>query len=67
MERDNMKPEALPITDELIREEIRYDKVNFNKTSTYDEAKAELEKLRDEGCLLYRDCRSCPFFGKCPL
>ena len=63
-----MKPEALPITDEMIREEIHYDKVEFNKTTSYDEAKAELEKLRDKGCLLYRDCKSCPLLGKkCPL
>lgn len=60
--------EALPITDKMIRDQIHYDKVELDKTTSYDEAKAELEFLRDNGCLLYDDCRSCPLFGhKCPL
>lgn len=44
-ERDNMKLEALPITDEMIREEIRYNKVEFNKTTTYDELKLNLRSF----------------------
>lgn len=61
------KPKALPITDKMIRDQIHYDKAELDKTTSYDEAKAELEFLRDKGCLLYDDCRTCPLFGKCPL
>ncbi|MCQ2602442.1 MAG: hypothetical protein MJ193_00800 [Clostridia bacterium] len=60
--------ESLPITDEMIRKQMQYNKMEFDESMSYDEAKAELEKLRDKGCLLYDDCRSCPLFGhKCPL
>ena len=61
------KPEVLPITDKMIRDQIHYDKVELDQNTSSDEAKAELESLRDKGCLLYDDCWSCPLFGKCPL
>ena len=49
------KPEALPITDKMIRDQIHYDKVELDQNTSSDEAKAELESLRDKGCLLYDD------------
>lgn len=54
--------EALPIDEKRIRSWIEYDKFEFNKTTTREEAIAGLEKLKAQGCLLYEDCRNCPLF-----
>lgn len=64
-----MNYEPLPITDEMVRRQIEWDKSELGKDISYDEAKAELEKFKDLGCLLYEDCRSCPLFGtgRCPM
>lgn len=60
--------EPLPITDKMIRDHIAFNKCEYNETTSYEEARLELEHLRQVGCLLYDDCRSCPLFGKhCPL
>ena len=64
-------PEALPITDQMIRRWMAYTKSEYNKDQTYAEAKAEIEAQKAKGCLLYEDCRSCPLFsgnqGGCPM
>lgn len=62
--------EALPITEKMIDRHIEFCENEYGKVISHDRetARAELEALRDKGCLLYDDCRSCPKFGKsCPL
>ena len=59
---------ALPIDSEMIRRYAEWHEGEFGKKLTDDEAQQELTVLKDNGCLLYEDCRSCPLFSKkCPI
>lgn len=57
--------EPLTIDARMIDRHVDWTKSEYDNVITKDEARAELEALRDKGCLLYDDCRSCPKFGKC--
>lgn len=59
--------EPLPIDDRMIKRHIDFVKCECGTDISRESAILELENLKNKGCLLYDDCRSCPKFGKCCL